>query len=813
MTTGPTEKGYTGNTPFLYDARAQAAAASLNIDVDLFLQNALLGTEPRQQREIIAKSLKQTGHVEELINFIEKAMAIAIKHKIIDEKAACLQKQKLYEVCQAESQPIPYEEFCMIDSPMFQAIYIRRHPQLLARYFSEIPAHKKSDFLKLAASWGAYEFVLSKLSDNALSLQDVEAIYRQLNQEQPLKFKAGLLLYAAQGNSPFHRLSADAKLKILKENSAITSEDCTDLMQLFARESIADQLEAAWHFCNLYPEEMLYKLENFPCLTLAQKLKLFLKIMALYPNLAASWKAAFREKTRLELCKTSTFMTALSFFESASKENKSEEELFRTLLLKGNELFGEKNVCAHVISGLNRAPQTTKKEMLLWLAYALDQSVAACPVAGAKVVQSLIASVSNIDPKFRFLVTAYLFDPKMIAHFSHLDPERWVEGLCSLLGIEGRARDILLSSGKENLVRIVSACILVKMHPAFSDQEKTALIQEILSARTFEDMRIKACVVDVLIRSGALQPQEILSANAIELFAQRLQQWLNLEISDPFENAKRYAETFGSFRIPEGLFVYAKGLQGLQDPEMKRRVLDSLKALVNEVYSNHFLNNRYDPKTSPHLGLISSLYPDLLSKWKDNTIEGKIDDFLNQPPKFSLSDCTMHEIDNIQDLFLCTTEVGGSCLTIYGNCDDNKGFLAYVMDGKNKVLAVKDTSGKLVARAVLRFVLDQDQQPVLLLDTFYTSVPYHHSKETPSPYMQLEEAIKEAAKRKAKSMGVPLVSAFSSSQAATRTLYPKPVISLAGRVPYECCNAVGALGKDEMCEAGKFELEKTLLVP
>lgn len=105
------------------------------------------------------------------------------------------------------------------------------------------------------------------------------------------------------------------------------------------------------------------------------------------------------------------------------------------------------------------------------------------------------------------------------------------------------------------------------------------------------------------------------------------------------------------------------------------------------------------------------------------------------------------DTDDSQDLYLCGTEVAGSCQSISGNAVDNQGLMAYVMDGKNRLLAIKDKEGKIIARHILRVLLDGDQ-PVLFLERLYPSVV--------GP--ELEKALELFAKNRAKKLGLKLMS-------------------------------------------------------
>ena len=83
------------------------------------------------------------------------------------------------------------------------------------------------------------------------------------------------------------------------------------------------------------------------------------------------------------------------------------------------------------------------------------------------------------------------------------------------------------------------------------------------------------------------------------------------------------------------------------------------------------------------------------------------------------NDLVLVDSDDPQDLFLCGTEVGGSCQHIEGDPENNRALMGYVLDGKNRLIAAKDESGKIVARMILSMLLDSHGDPVLFLEPIY----------------------------------------------------------------------------------------------
>ena len=73
--------------------------------------------------------------------------------------------------------------------------------------------------------------------------------------------------------------------------------------------------------------------------------------------------------------------------------------------------------------------------------------------------------------------------------------------------------------------------------------------------------------------------------------------------------------------------------------------------------------------------------------------------------------------DDPIDLLLCGTDVSGSCQRLDGESEKNKGLLGYLVDGKNRLLAIKEED-KIIARCILRLLWDGEQS-VIYRERFY----------------------------------------------------------------------------------------------
>jgi len=108
---------------------------------------------------------------------------------------------------------------------------------------------------------------------------------------------------------------------------------------------------------------------------------------------------------------------------------------------------------------------------------------------------------------------------------------------------------------------------------------------------------------------------------------------------------------------------------------------------------------------------------------------------------------TIEDTDNYQDLFLCGTEVKGSCQSITGQPRINIGLASYGLNGHHRVQAIKDETGKIVDRAFLTMKIEDDGKPTLYLEGCY---PY------PEEDALLNNVITAYAIQRAKDLGLPL---------------------------------------------------------
>ena len=104
-----------------------------------------------------------------------------------------------------------------------------------------------------------------------------------------------------------------------------------------------------------------------------------------------------------------------------------------------------------------------------------------------------------------------------------------------------------------------------------------------------------------------------------------------------------------------------------------------------------------------------------------NDINGVIEALRKQ--KQSFENYTLANTDRFDLMLLCGTQVQGSCQRIDGDPKLNKCLLAYLLDGKIRLLAIKDKKGNIVARSIFRLLWDaENQRPALMQERIYTNI-------------------------------------------------------------------------------------------
>lgn len=145
--------------------------------------------------------------------------------------------------------------------------------------------------------------------------------------------------------------------------------------------------------------------------------------------------------------------------------------------------------------------------------------------------------------------------------------------------------------------------------------------------------------------------------------------------------------------------------------------------------------------------------------------------------KESYTGWSVVDTDHWEDLLLCGTEVLGSCQNIYGSSEYNKHLMNYLLDGKIRLVAIKNEEGHIKARAIIRLMWDPVlKQPVLFRERFYSAAGIA---------VDLFDEIDAMCLSRAKLLGIALVRLRETDTGN----YPNDLVSMNSRTPFEYVDA------------------------
>lgn len=222
-------------------------------------------------------------------------------------------------------------------------------------------------------------------------------------------------------------------------------------------------------------------------------------------------------------------------------------------------------------------------------------------------------------------------------------------------------------------------------------------------------------------------------------------------------------------------------ISALPDAQLKKAKKESKETLENEILENKLQLQlieliEIDPKNKEEQKrsiqqICKTLRAQLRRYEFSNDLEGILTIFNHSNRPFDLKNTVGWKIvftDDFWLLFMCGTDVAGSCQRINGDPHLNKCLLAYILDGKNKLVAILDDKNKIVARAIIRILLDEVDKKV----TFFVEEMYPYSL-MPVYRLSLEKWIELLSE------DFMLKAAYSEKTIDFRP-YPNPLHSLSG---------------------------------
>jgi len=197
-----------------------------------------------------------------------------------------------------------------------------------------------------------------------------------------------------------------------------------------------------------------------------------------------------------------------------------------------------------------------------------------------------------------------------------------------------------------------------------------------------------------------------------------------------YENREGFFKNALQSRAASSILTYAKNINnGLYDLAVE----SAFRRFLNQIAEGSYLEKRHEANS----------YKDLLSeesrqKWEEGATNTVI---IQNSPYF------MIDSEDWKDLFMIGQETGG-CQLISGDPKYNKCLLGYVLNGKSRVLCIKESKdGPMIARAIIK-IMTLNGKPVLHLKKNYNSGKL--DDETCS------QMILEFAKQRAQNLGLEL---------------------------------------------------------
>ena len=231
----------------------------------------------------------------------------------------------------------------------------------------------------------------------------------------------------------------------------------------------------------------------------------------------------------------------------------------------------------------------------------------------------------------------------------------------------------------------------------------------------------------------------------------------------------QFLNTFAKFRQPFALQNYIHSLKQLNTLS-GNQCIDLVEVFIKSVMSQNFQKDRYN---TTHLDTIFAQHPNLKEKWaKSISLSDQELAKHGLNPKWQVIDT-----DDPNDILLCGTEVSGSCMNVHKK-EYNRSLICYLMDGKYRLIAIKNASGIIISRCLIRLMWDDKTQvPVIYVETRYGA----------NAYKEYERALNELVIKKAKAMNLDATCSFYRGE--HKQAYSYYLHSLGGPAPYEWTDA------------------------
>lgn len=230
----------------------------------------------------------------------------------------------------------------------------------------------------------------------------------------------------------------------------------------------------------------------------------------------------------------------------------------------------------------------------------------------------------------------------------------------------------------------------------------------------------------------------------------------------------KYRSTFGTWEDPYAILRYLYNLEKNKHRMPKEdfeKVMRACQLFIEAVCRGEEGWRSLRSQETKHTSVVNNKTPGLLEIWSKDRRKLLVDEGIE-----------VLDTDNPQLLFLAPTLIP-TCQSV-DNPDVKltKCLLSYALDPKNRFLVVIDKHGHLIARAIFRLLLDENNMPVLFLEAPYPKVR--------SPLVDRE--IITMAQERAQELGLKL---HISQHFVPRAEEKVKLTSLASPI-YEYCDSI-----------------------
>jgi len=318
--------------------------------------------------------------------------------------------------------------------------------------------------------------------------------------------------------------------------------------------------------------------------------------------------------------------------------------------------------------------------------------------------------------------------------------------------------------------------------PHLSEQEKTALFSLWAHSISSQNMIEGSRALLTVLRPEETEPLRAVIKESRELTIPDLQKLSEDNFKKKLQldegEMERYREKFGQSRHPTACISLVCEWEYPHDLKLLRD-----NYLIAVCYGT-FFEKRYDQKNNPHLTKAFQNHPKLKEQW------------MTLPPaqflKKNEKSFIIKESDDPFDLLFFSVDIPGICVHPENDVY-NQGILRYLINGKHHIIIVVDEkTTRILAKATFCLLLDEEEQSVLFLGSYYES-----NRNTP-----YKEHIMSLAKERARTLQLPLfVENRDSFSHADHKPYQKCLYAYKGRVRDHIDGAIPSI---DTCETHKL---------